>query len=49
MHTIKIDDGNVGFWLWVDIVFDVLFFLDILINFMSAYYDEEQRIVDNYT
>ncbi|CAD8184026.1 unnamed protein product [Paramecium pentaurelia] len=43
-----IDSGNEGFWFWIDIIFDVLFFADIVINFFSAFFDEEQRIIDDY-
>ncbi|CAK89996.1 unnamed protein product (macronuclear) [Paramecium tetraurelia] len=44
----KIDSGNDGFWFWIDIIFDVLFFADIVINFLSAFFDEEYRIIDDY-
>ncbi|CAD8104476.1 unnamed protein product [Paramecium sonneborni] len=43
-----IDSGNDGFWFWVDVIFDILFFADIVINFLSAFYDEEQKVIDDY-
>lgn len=32
----------------MDLIFDILFFLDIVVNFFSAYQDEEQHMVDNH-
>jgi hypothetical protein len=39
-------EGSNNFWFSIDVIFDLLFFLDIVINFLSAYEDDEKRIID---
>lgn len=43
-----IDFDGYGFWFAVDVVFDILFFFDLIINFFSAYLDAENKIVDDH-
>lgn len=42
-----IDDNNMAFY-YINLVFDVGFGIDVLINFMSAYYDDEQNLVRDF-
>ena len=38
------DDSYIG-WVVVDWIFDSLFFIDLFINFVTAYFDDEDNIV----
>lgn len=40
-----LNDEDKTFWDVFDIVFDTLFWFDLVINFVSAYYDEEGKLV----
>ena len=35
-----------GFWLWVNRIIDIIFFIDILLTFNSAVYDEHVDIIE---
>ena len=34
-------------WFYLDIIIDVLFFLDFLVNLTSAYYDSDRILITN--
>jgi len=46
-RTAFVDDDSTG-WVILDYVFDVLFGLDIIINFVSAYHDKNNRLVVDF-
>ena len=33
------------YWNYIDIAVDLLFWIDLVINMLSAYYDEEGKLV----
>jgi hypothetical protein len=35
-------------WTVIDIIFDCLFGIDLIISFMSAYYKENDKLIDNH-
>ena len=39
-----VDDDNDQVWVNMDIFFDCAFGIDIVINFMSAFYDQHNRL-----
>ena len=39
-----IDDAKLG-WEIADYIVDFLFFVDIIVNFMSAYFDSEDNLI----
>ena len=41
------EDENFGVWSNIEIFFDVLFGIDIIVNFLSAYYDEDFILNDS--
>lgn len=42
-----VDDDNELFY-YLNLAFDIGFGVDMMINFLSAYYDEEQKLVRDY-
>jgi len=36
-------------WFYLEIVLDLLFFVDVIVNIFSAYYDNESQLVTNRT
>ena len=34
-------------WFWAETIIDIFFFMDIVVNFVSAYYDSEGKLVVN--
>ena len=42
-----VDEENM-FWYVLDLVIDGLFFIDIIVNCFSAYFDEEYNIITNH-
>ncbi|KAM3146799.1 hypothetical protein pb186bvf_000953 [Paramecium bursaria] len=43
-----IDGTDLNFWFAIDIIFDSFYFFDMCINFISAYNDEEQNVIDDH-
>ena len=42
-----VDEENM-FWYVLDLVIDGLFFIDIIVNCFSSYFDEEYNIITNH-
>jgi hypothetical protein len=40
-----IDDEDLENWYVVDILFDVFFGMDIIVNFLSAFYDSNNQLI----
>ena len=41
------DDSKFGVWLYFEYIFDALFFCDIVVSFISAYYDHDYILNDS--
>jgi len=41
------DKEEFGIWSYFENIFDGLFLIDIVVNFLSAYFDEDYILVDN--
>ena len=41
------EDENFGAWTIIEYIFDALFLIDICVNFLSAYYDDDFILVDS--
>lgn len=46
-YRISFYDSDTPFWVIIDSIVDVLFFIDIILNFFMAYYDSSDEIVDD--
>lgn len=51
-YTVTVTPYRVGFvdsddwrWIWIELTIDILFFLDVLVNCVSAYYDATDTLV----
>ena len=42
------ENNDTGAWKYIEVIFDILFGIDIIFNFMSAYYDDEFKLETDY-
>jgi len=40
-----VDDSDVDNWYEFDLFFDIFFYLDILMNFLSSFYDTDNKLI----
>ena len=45
MNIVSFVQDDDDFWSVFDTVIDALFWVDLIINFLSAYYDEENKLI----
>lgn len=44
-----IDDRDVDDWYYIDLSFDIYFGVDIIVNFLSAYHDEKNKLITKFS
>ncbi len=42
-------ENSTDIWMGVEILLDLIFFVDLIFNFITAYFDNEESLVDNRT
>ena len=47
MHIAFYEEHEYGIWIFINTTFDILFGIDIIVSFLSAYHDEDFILIDN--
>jgi hypothetical protein len=43
-----IDDSGINGWFYLDLINDIVFFLDVFVNMLSAYYNDDGILVTSH-